>query len=212
MNSATRLGYDIDEIMSDLIENAIEPEPSLWTGMRGNNTIGDLGRAANIGIIQDSLLQSNEGFLNIFANWYDDQETKFRRLRANGAFLVDADMNEFGQVTYVNILSEKGSDCSVLNPWQEEGSDLEVYKNGENIETEVSQNNLGDIYTFKTEPGVIYELKPSGELADIIKVNTAEAELYIEDTLQLEAVSNVEDEIPRYCQSCGQKLEESEEE
>lgn len=191
--SATRLGYDINEIMEQLKIGSIDPAPSDWDGMRGNNTIGDIGRAAYTGIVQDSLLQSNEGFINIFANWFDDQETSFRRLRAENAFLVDADMSDVGQVTYVNIHSEKGRTCSVLNPWQDENVGMEVYKDGKKVDAEITaSNSLGDVYTFETEAGADYELCPSAELPGLINIKQDEAEVFIQDTLQLEVSTNVE--------------------
>ena len=117
-------------------------------------------------IVQDSLLQSNEGFINIFANWYDNQETRFRRLRAENAFLVDADSNEKGQVTYAKIYSEKGKSCTVLNPWKGQG--MKVYENGEEIKTEKEQNSLGTLYTFATKEGCSYELRTDGKAEDYL--------------------------------------------
>lgn len=191
--SATRLGYDIHEIMDQLKAGSIDPQPGEWEGMRGNNTIGDIGVTARTAIVQDSLLQSNEGFINIFANWYDDQETSFRRLRAENAFLVDADMSNVGQVTYANIHSEKGRTCSVLNPWQGENVGMEVYKDGQKVEAEITATNrLGDVYTFETEAGADYELRPSAELPGVVNIKQEEAELFIQDTLQLEINTNIE--------------------
>ena len=194
--SATRLGYDINEIMEQLIAGSIDPTPSDWEGMRGNNTIGDIGVTARMAIVQDSLIQSNEGFINIFANWYDDQETSFRRLRTENAFLVDADMSAFGQVTYAKIHSEKGQDCAVLNPWQKDGVKMEVYKDGEKVDAEITEtNSLGDVYTFQTEAGADYELRPAAELPAIVDIVESEEELFLEDTLQLNIRTNAEDGI-----------------
>ena len=190
--SATRLGYDIVEIMDQLKIGSINKAPSDWEGIRGNNTIGDIGGTGRLAIVQDSLLQSNEGFINIFANWYDDQSASFRRLRAENAFLVDADQNGFGQVTYALIHSEKGRECSVLNPWP--GQEMDVYENGilmENI-TEV-QNLLGTVYTFATGKGKDYELKPSGRLEDIFYLNEEKLEIKAGITRKLSVATNIKD-------------------
>lgn len=193
--SATRLGYDIHEIMDQLKAGSITPNPSDWEGIRGNNTIGDIGVTGRMAIIQDSLIQSNEGFINIFANWYDDQATSFRRLRTENAFLVDADMNEFGQVTYTHILSEKGRKCSVLNPWRADGLEMKVYKDGREVQTSVEENSLGDVYIFKTEAGGTYNLVPTEKLPEKIEIAEEDVKLFIEDTLELNVKTNVEGDI-----------------
>ena len=80
----------------------------------------------------------------------------------------------------------------VLNPWQDEGVGLNVYKDGEEIEAEVEANRLGDVYTFATEAGANYELRPSGELTGYINITEDETEVFIEDTIQLEVETNAE--------------------
>ncbi|MDB8711095.1 discoidin domain-containing protein [Mediterraneibacter gnavus] len=188
--SATRLGYDIHEIMEQLKAGSIDPNPGDWEGIRGNNTIGDIGVTARIAVVQDSLLQSNEGFINIFANWYDDQETSFRRLRAENAFLVDADMNADGQVTYAKIHSEKGRDCAVLNPWDDQ--EMEVYKNGERISTEKTENSIGTVYTFPTEAGGDYELKRAERQEGYLKLDASELNVKTGEVQKLTVETNVE--------------------
>lgn len=191
--SATRLGYDINEIIEQLKSGSINKTPSDWSGIRGNNTIGDIGATGSLAIVQDSLIQSNEGFINIFANWFDNQSASFRRLATEDAFLVDADQNEFGQVTYANIYSQKGRECSVLNPWT--GQEMEVYEDGTLISVEKEENTLGMVYTFQTKAGSNYELRIAGKLDGILKLDTTEAELKIGDTLSLRATTNLQDAV-----------------
>lgn len=188
--SATRLGYDIHEIIDQLKVGSINKSPGDWEGMRGNNTIGDIGGTGRLAIVQDSLLQSNEGFVNVFANWFDDQEASFRRMGAEDAFLVDADQNEFGQVTYLNIYSEKGKSCSVLNPWP--GQEMEVYENGNLTEAVKTQNSLGTVYTFETKLKTNYELKPAGDLEGILRLDTVKAEMNVGSSKKLTAATNLE--------------------
>jgi hypothetical protein len=85
--------------------------------------------------INEMLLQSHEGVLRFFPVWPKDQDARFGTLRAVGAFLVSAELKN-GVVTGVKIVSEKGRDCTVQNPW------------------------TGKRQTFKTKPGEILELKP----------------------------------------------------
>ncbi|WP_314587978.1 discoidin domain-containing protein [Paenibacillus terrigena] len=169
LTSATHLGYDIHEIIEQLKIGSISPKPSDWSGLRGNNTIGDIGGSSLLGVIQDSLLQSNEGYLNIFANWFDDQAASFKRLRARGAFLVDANQNDLGQTTYVKILSEQGKDLSFLNPWP--GHEMEIYEDSAQIPATKRANALGEIYTVPTKANSSYELKPVGGLRNMTLVS-----------------------------------------
>lgn len=186
--SATRLGYDIHQIIEQLKTGSIHKTPSDWEGLRGNNTIGDIGGTGRLAIVQDSLLQSNEGYINIFANWFDDQETAFKRMRAEGGFLVDAEQNAFGQTTYANIHSEKGRTCAVLNPWP--GKEMEVYENGNPVPAEKSQNTLGSVYTFATKPGSDYELKVVGELEGYLRLDPQEAQVGIGNKKKLTVSTN----------------------
>lgn len=192
MNAAIRAGYQITN-PDEFAAKYININPGEWSGIRGNNTSGDLGRAAWTSVLQESLLQSQAGFLHFFPNWRSEGE--FTRMRARGAFLVDAYQNEFDQVEYVNVNSEKGKDCSVLNPWQDEGCAMKVLKDGEEVETTVEQNSLGDVYTFQTEAGADYELRPAAELPAIVDIVESEEELFLEDTLQLNVCTNAEAEI-----------------
>lgn len=188
--TATRLGYDVHEIMDQLIAGRIDMTPSDWFGMRGNNTVGDLGNVGALAVVQDTLLQSNEGFINIFANWYEDQPASFRRMAAENAFLVDADQDANGVVTYANIHSNKGKECSVLNPWKDQG--MEVYKDGIKIETTTTENSLGTVYTFATEAGADYELKTDGKVIPKFSIEQSELQVQAGETGKLTVVTNVE--------------------
>ena len=190
--TAARMGSDPHIWLDSMIEGYVERAPEDWMGLRDNNTIGDIGGTLFSGVIMETLMQSCEGFINLFPAWYDDQEASFKNLRAYGAFTVSAGQNSYGQVEDVSIHSEKGTECSVLNPWQDEGVGLNVYKDGEEIEAEVEANRLGDVYTFATEAGANYELRPSGELTGYINITEDETEVFIEDTIQLEVETNAE--------------------
>ncbi|MYS82063.1 discoidin domain-containing protein [Embleya scabrispora] len=157
LTSATRLGYDIHEIMDHLRIGSIDPAPGDWAGLRGNNTVGDLGAVNLLGVVQESLLQSNEGFVNVFANWYKDQAASFTRLRANGAFLIDASQDASGTKTFVGVRSEKGKELSILNPWQ--GRSVGIFRNGHRIAAKSTRNPLGEILTIPTKAGSYYELR-----------------------------------------------------
>lgn len=188
MNAAIRAGYQITD-PDDFAAKYINIKPDHWSGIRGNNTCGDIGRAAWSAVLQETLLQSQAGFLQLFPNWRHEGE--FTRLRAKGAFLVDAYQNDFDQVEYVNVYSEKGKDCSVLNPWQDDDQAMKVLKDGKEVKTTVEKNSLGDIYTFKTEAGANYELVPENGVA-IKFVIEGSSDLFMEDTLQLTVKTTVD--------------------
>lgn len=93
--------------------------------------------------INEMLLQSHTGFVQLFPaipeNWKNIQ---FNDLRAEGAFLVSAKMKE-GQITEVQIISEKGGQLILNNPFQNE----KFVSDG--VEYLIKEN---DIY-FEMKPG-----------------------------------------------------------
>lgn len=66
--------------------------------------------------IQEMLLQSHTGIINIFPAIPEDwNDVSFNNLRAQGAFLVSA-KKENGEVVNFSIISEKGGDAKYLDP------------------------------------------------------------------------------------------------
>ncbi|OGV68851.1 MAG: hypothetical protein A3K19_01840 [Lentisphaerae bacterium RIFOXYB12_FULL_65_16] len=95
--------------------------------------------------INEMLLQSHEGFLRLFPVWPRTLAARFGRLRAAGAFLVSSELKN-GAVQSLLIESEKGKDCTVLNPWTD--SPVRLRRDGHAAET-----LAGAKVTFKTTPG-----------------------------------------------------------
>lgn len=75
------------------------------------------GNFAEAAGIQEMLLQSHRGRIEVFpaipAGW---REASFTTLRAQGAFLVSAELKD-GMVQSIRILSEEGGACRILSPW-----------------------------------------------------------------------------------------------
>jgi len=70
--------------------------------------------------IQEMLLQSHTGIIRIFPAIPEEwQDVSFRKLRAEGAFLISADM-EKGKVTGMELFSEKGEEIKIFNPFKNE--------------------------------------------------------------------------------------------
>jgi len=82
---------------------------------------GNFAAAAGL---QEMLLQSYSGTIRIFpavpANWKD---ISFKTLRAEGAFLVSAERKD-GLTDSVTIISEKGGDCRLENPFGKDDYEL----------------------------------------------------------------------------------------
>ncbi|MSR65359.1 MAG: hypothetical protein EXS18_06220 [Verrucomicrobiae bacterium] len=68
-------------------------------------------------VINECLLQSYNGTLRFFPNWPRDKRAEFRTLRAVGAFLVSAAI-ENGVVQWIEIRSEAGTRLKLLLPWE----------------------------------------------------------------------------------------------
>ena len=71
---------------------------------------------------------------------------------AQGAFLVSAELKN-GVVTGVKILSEKGRQCTLQNPWP--GQSVRLVGN-----SQLQELLTGNRFDFKTTAGEIIELEP----------------------------------------------------
>ncbi len=88
--------------------------------------------------IQEMLLQSHTGVIKIFPAIPQDWEVaKFEKLRAQGAFIISAKM-EKGVVTEVEIISEKGGELVMENPFEGEFTgDKKYVEDGNNLVVEM---------------------------------------------------------------------------
>lgn len=102
--------------------------------------------------IQEMLLQSHTGAIRVFPAvpkvW---KEASFRDLRAQGAFLVSAEMSG-GDVREVRILSEKGGRLRLFNP----------FKRRFTINGEAAKPSV-DIIEIDTKPGQILRMLGDAE-------------------------------------------------
>lgn len=148
--AAIRSGYDPSAVWEHLAARLSGPE---WrdTNLTLFQYGGGIETFGAIEAINSMLLQSQDGVIRIFPAWPKEKSGSFQRLRARGAFLVDAEFND-GAVRSARIFSEKGGICRVSNPWK--GAPL-VVKEGNN-DVKATQN--GDEYAFETTPGRTYVL------------------------------------------------------
>lgn len=127
--------------------------------MRRNFTVPKGGHGtesvANLEYLNSCMLQSQEGFLRFFPAW-PKQEAKFVRLRAQDAFLVSGKM-EKGEVTDIEIFSEKGKNCTILSPWP--GKSILIL---DSSKKQIKSTTIGNKINFSTKPGESYMVKNSG--------------------------------------------------
>jgi len=96
-------------------------------------------------------MQSYNGTIHLFPNWDKQNDAAFSTLRAVGAFLVSSKCSG-GEVTFVYVQSEKGSECKLKNPWKD--AKVQLVRNGRIAEI-LHLNSL----VFKTSPGEEIELR-----------------------------------------------------
>ena len=149
--AAARIGIDPKLILDNLryqLEHHSYPNLFVFYGGGGIECCSAVPSCIN-----EMLLQSHEGVLRLFPCWPKDKDARFGSLRAYGAFLVSAEVKG-GQVQPVRITSEKGRDCSVLNPWP--GRSIRLSRDGKAAET-----LRGDRVTFNTRAGETVTLAPA---------------------------------------------------
>jgi hypothetical protein len=67
-------------------------------------------------VVNECLLQGNDGTLRLFPNWPTSRAAEFRTLRAAGGFLVSAAIRD-GAVLWVELTSEAGAPLAIELPW-----------------------------------------------------------------------------------------------
>jgi hypothetical protein len=148
-----RIGYDPKTLlarMRQMTDRVSMPNKLLSFGG------GGIENAAAFHGITEMLLQSHEDVLRLFPCWPKDQDARFGGLRTVGAFLVSAELKN-GVVPGVKIVSEKGKDCTVVNPWP--GSKVQLVRNGKSPVSFTGAME-GDRFTFKTAVNETIVLKP----------------------------------------------------
>ena len=135
-------------------ELLVENLKTLIRGAGRNFLITDghhcLEKTAAVETINSMMLQSIDGVLHLFPCWLKSPAS-FTRLRAKGAFIVSAKYDGESVIS-LQIKSEKGNLCKLKNPWP--GERVSVNENG----CEIDVSFVGDICSFETEEGKMYEI------------------------------------------------------
>ena len=127
------------------VELAHTPGLSTWTVDAKESPMQMDAAMGAVNAIQEMLLHTVRGTMTVFPAipraWQED--ASFERMRAEGAFLVSARMKE-GQITAVEITSEKGAELRLKNNIAEE---IIVQRGGE------EQRTRAELLTLQTKPG-----------------------------------------------------------
>lgn len=122
--AAVRVGYDPNVILEELHTYCRNAQPN---GFEKDNPHGIENCSTVPNTINEMLCMSHAGVIRPFVAWPRSMDARFTRIRAWGAFLVSSELKE-GQVRFVEIESEKGKECRVVNPWP--GKEVAVLRNG----------------------------------------------------------------------------------
>ncbi|MBS2212663.1 hypothetical protein KEM09_14690 [Carboxylicivirga mesophila] len=110
--------------------------------------------------INEMLLQSNEGAIRVFPAVPEGWSPAFKLL-AQGGFLVASELNKSGVVSGIEIESQKGNRCRVVNPWSNKVVTVtRLRHDGRKIKSEKLK---GGVIEFETQKGATYLLLPQGE-------------------------------------------------
>ncbi len=150
--AAARLGYDPDEILRHL--NEVMKIRGFANGFIYCGGGGVECLSVVPGCVNEMLMQSYEGVIRLFPVWNHARNAEFAHLRAYGAFLVSASVNN-GDIESAEIYSEKGNSCVLLKPWD----NVRITCDGEDVPmTEVSEN-YGTTVHFDTKPDCTYHIE-----------------------------------------------------
>lgn len=147
--AAIRVGYDSSVILKELHKYALHTYPN---GFQLNNPHGIENACTVANAIDEMFCMSAGNVIRLFRVFPKDKNASFENIRAWGAFLVSARLAG-GVVADVEIVSEKGRRCTIVNPWKDK--EVLLIRNGK-----PSERMSGDRISFETRTGEMIELKP----------------------------------------------------
>lgn len=92
------------------------------------------------------------------------EPASFATLRAVGAFLVSANVDNTGAVSKVQVLSEDGQNCTLLSPWHPRGVQVTSMATGKEILVHAAPSDgsrvaVAGLWQWETERGVGYKIQ-----------------------------------------------------
>ncbi|MDR3094199.1 MAG: hypothetical protein LBU62_06115 [Bacteroidales bacterium] len=146
--AAVRSGYDADSILYHLHRYSEHTFPN---GYQLNNAHGVENWSTVPNTINEMLCMGHQGVVRLFPVWPKNKDASFHQIRVEGAFLVSAALKN-GEVIDLSILSEKGRELNLLNPWK----NRKVKVKGKKGETVYE----GERIKISTQAGVTYRFSP----------------------------------------------------
>jgi len=147
--SAAVTGYDPKEILNNLdglIESSMEPNFLFQT--HGGGTEDDAIVPCCLAYM---FLQSHQDNIHLFPNWPMDFDASFGNFNACGGFLISSAVKG-GKIPYVQITSQAGEECRLVNPWPSHAVILSEPGNQKII-------LRGELLKFPTQKNGIYLLR-----------------------------------------------------
>ncbi len=148
--------YLIYNQMKAINRSIFENRMDWFEGLQGT-TCERLGRGADA--LQNALVQSipskpgEPTIIRVFPAWPKEWNGQFKLL-CRGNFMVSSSFQD-GDIKYVELKSQAGSDCRIRNPWG--NSAIDIYADSKKIKTAG-----GDLITFKTKINAKYILVKKG--------------------------------------------------
>ena len=147
--AAVRVGYPADTILAHLKEYCEHTYPN---GFQLNNPHGDENWSTVPNTINEMLCMGHQGIVRLFPVWPKSMDASFHQIRVEGAFLVSSTLKN-GAVGNVTMISEKGRDLTMLNPWEGKGIRIKT-PDGATIKAQ------GDTIRIPTIPNGTYRFEP----------------------------------------------------
>lgn len=111
--AAVRVGYDPEVILRELHRYSAHTYPN---GMQLGNPHGIENFSTVPNTVNEMLCMGYGNVVRVFHAWPKDKDAYFSTIRVEGAFLVSGALKG-GEVTHVDVTSEKGRMLTLQNPW-----------------------------------------------------------------------------------------------
>lgn len=148
--AAVRVGHSPQEILEELNTYSQHAYPN---GFQEGNPHGIENMSTVPNTINEMLCMDHGGTIRAFPVWPKERDATFVNIRCHGAFLVSSELKE-GKVSFLRILSEKGSTLQIFNPWG--SSEIRVTRNKSSAEA-----IKGERLLFETEEDEEIWLEPT---------------------------------------------------
>lgn len=143
--AAVRIGYKPDSILVRLNAYSKHTYPN---GFQAGNPHGIENWSTVPNTINEMLCMGHQDIVRVFPVWPRDKDASFHQIRVDGAFLVSSELKG-GVVTSLTLVSEKGRDLTLQNPWK--GKKVEI------TDSVAGKRTVdGDFIKMKTEAGQTY--------------------------------------------------------